>query len=82
MASRRLVSANLIDDDIFDGRLNQHGIAARASYALSDAVIFSLTYAYGWRYDDTLGTGGTPIAIAINPLDRYQFFVADLNIKF
>jgi hypothetical protein len=73
---------NLVDDDIFDGRLNMHGMAAKASYALSDAVIFSLTYAYGWRYDNALGTGGTPIAIGVNPLDQYQFFVADLNIKF
>jgi hypothetical protein len=73
---------NLIDDDIFDGRLNMHGVAAKAGYALSDAVIFSVTWAYGWRYDNNLGTGGTPIAIGINPLDQYQFFVADLNIKF
>jgi hypothetical protein len=73
---------NLIDDDIFDGRLNMHGVAAKAGYALSDAVIFSVTWAYGWRYDHSLGTGGTPIAIGINPLDQYQFFVADLNIKF
>jgi Putative porin len=73
---------NLIDDDIFDGRLNMHGVAAKAGYALSDAVTLSVTWAYGWRYDDNLGTGGTPIAIGINPLDQYQFFVADLNIKF
>jgi hypothetical protein len=73
---------NLIDDDIFDGRLNMHGVAAKAGYALSDAVVFSVTWAYGWRYDHNLGTGGTPIAIGINPLDQYQFFVADLNIKF
>src|ERR1700736_3460135 len=73
---------NLIDDDIFDGRLNMHGVAAKAGYALSDAVTLSVTWAYGWRYDDNLGTGGTPIAIGINPLDQYQFFVADLNVKF
>jgi hypothetical protein len=35
-----------------------------------------------WRYDDNLGTGGTPIAIGINPLDQYQLFFADINIKF
>ena len=81
-AEQYALDPNIIDDDIFDGRLNMHGVAAKASYALSDAVIFSLTYAYGWRYDHSLGTGGTPIAIGINPLDQYQFFVADLNIKF
>jgi hypothetical protein len=73
---------NLVDDDIFDGRQNMHGIIVRAGYALSDAVIFNVTWNYGWRINDNLGTGGTPIAIGINPLDQYQFFVADLNIKF
>jgi hypothetical protein len=81
-AEQYSLDPNLIDDDIFDGRLNMHGVAAKAGYALSDAMIFSITWAYGWRYDDNLGTGGTPIAIGINPLDQYQFFVADLNIKF
>src|SRR5882724_5620194 len=73
---------NLVDDDIFDGRQNMHGIIVRAGYALSDAVIFNVTWNYGWRINDNLGTGGTPIAIGINPIDQYQFFVADLNIKF
>jgi hypothetical protein len=73
---------NLVDDDIFDGRQNMHGVAVKAGYALSDAVILSVTWNYGWRINDNLGTGGTPIAIGINPLDQYQWFVADLNIKF
>jgi hypothetical protein len=73
---------NLVDDDIFDGRQNMHGVAVKAGYALSDAVIFSVTWNYAWRINDNLGTGGTPIAIGINPLDQYQWFVADLNIKF
>ncbi|HEX4639061.1 MAG TPA: putative porin [Chthoniobacterales bacterium] len=73
---------NLVDDDIFDGRQNMHGVILRAGYAVTDAVIFNITWNYGWRINDNLGTGGTPIAIAINPLERYQFFVADLNVKF
>src|SRR5438132_2315362 len=81
-AEQYSLDPNLIDDDIFDGRLNMHGVAAKAGYALIDAVIFSVTWNYGWRINDNLGTGGTPIAIGINPLDQYQFFVADLNIKF
>jgi hypothetical protein len=81
-AEQYALDPNMIDDDIFDGRLNMHGVGVRAGYALSDAVIFSITYAYGWRYNDSLGTGGTPTAIAINPLDQYQFFVADLNLRF
>ena len=72
---------NLVDSDIFDGRVNMEGAVVRAGYALSDAVIFNLTWGYGWRSDDTLGTGGAH-DIAINPLDRYQIFQADLNVKF
>lgn len=73
---------NLVDDDIFDGRLNMEGVVVKAGYALSDAVSVNFTYHYAWRYNDNLGTGGTPIAIGINPIDQYQLFFADLNIKF
>ncbi len=73
---------NLIDDDITQGQLNMHGVAARAGFNLSAAVNLSLTYSYMWRYDKGLGTGGVPQAININPTDQYQFFVADLNFKF
>jgi len=81
-AEQYALDPNLIDDDIYNGQLNMHGIAARAAYNLSAAVNLSLTYAYGWRYDDALGTGGIGQAVALNPLDQYQFFVADLNFKF
>jgi hypothetical protein len=72
---------NLIDNDIFDARLNMQGVGLRAGYALSNAVILNLTYLYGWRIDNSLGTGGVN-DIAINPLDQYQLLQADLNIKF
>jgi hypothetical protein len=48
---------------------------------LSGAVFFNLTYGYGWRSDSSLGTGGVG-DIGINPLDQYQIFQADLNLKF
>jgi len=73
---------NLVDDDIFDGHQNMEGIAAKASYALTDAVFVALTYNYAWRINDNLGTGGPVNAIAINPMDQYQLFFCDLNIKF
>jgi hypothetical protein len=53
----------------------------QAGYMLSDAVWINLTYAYGWRSDHDLGTGGAG-DIGINPLDQYQIFQADLNVKF
>ena len=72
---------NLIDNDVLDARLNMEGVGLRAGYALTDAVIFNLTYVYGWRIDSSLGTGGVG-DIAINPLEKYQLLQADLNVKF
>jgi hypothetical protein len=72
---------NLIDSDIFNSDLNLQGVAVKAGYMLADAVVFNLTYSYGWRIDDALGTGGTG-DININPLDQYQLFQADLSFKF
>ena len=82
LSEQYALDPNLVDDDIFDSRQNMQGVVVKAGYALSDAVSINFTYNYGWRYDDNLGTGGTPIAIGINPLDQYQLFFADLNIKF
>jgi hypothetical protein len=82
-AEQYALDPNLIDDDIFNGQLNMHGVAARAAYNLSAAVNLTLTYAYGWRYNHNLGTGGTASQIpALNPLDQYQMLYTDLNIKF
>jgi hypothetical protein len=72
---------NLIDNDIFDARLNMEGVGLKPGYMLTDAVWFNLTYVYAWRIDDTLRTGGAN-DIAINPLDHYQILQADLNAKF
>jgi polyhydroxyalkanoate synthesis regulator phasin len=72
---------NLVDSDFFDSRVNIEGVVVQAGYALSDAVIFNLSYGYGRRSDRSLGTGGVG-DIGINPLDKYQIFQADLNVKF
>jgi hypothetical protein len=73
---------NLVDSDLFDSRVNMQGIGVQAGYALSDAVAFNITYGYGWRSDSSLGTGGSNTDESINPLDRYQIFQADLNVRF
>ena len=72
---------NLVDSDIFDGRVNMEGPAITFGYALSNAVTANLTYAYGWQADDSLGTGGTG-DIGFNPLRKFQVFQADLSVKF
>jgi hypothetical protein len=72
---------NLVDSDFFDSRVNIEGIVVQGGYAITDAVTFNLSYGYGRRSNKTLGTGGVG-DIAINPLDKYQIFQADLNVKF
>ena len=72
---------NLVDSDFFDSRVGIEGFVIQGGYALSDAVFVNISYGYGWQSDRSLGTGGTG-DIGINPLDRYQVFQADLNIKF
>ena len=48
---------------------------------VADAISLNLTWAYGWRINGTLGTGGVG-DIPINPLDQYQIFQADMSVKF
>jgi hypothetical protein len=72
---------NLIDNDVFDARLNMQGVGLRAGYGLSDAIFLNLTWVYGWRIDHSLGTGGVN-DISINPLDQYQILQTDLTVKF
>jgi hypothetical protein len=72
---------NLVDSDFFDSRVNMEGFVLQAGYALSDAVVFNLSYGWGDQADRRLGTGGVG-DIALNPLRNYQIFQADLNVKF
>jgi len=81
-AEQYALDPNLIDDDWFNGQLNIHGIGVTAAYNLSAAVNLTLNYGHGWWYNHNLGTGGVAQAIAINPMDQYNFFTADLNVKF
>jgi hypothetical protein len=72
---------NLVDSDLFDSRVNMQGVAVKAGYALADAIVFNLTWAYAWRTNGNFGTGGVG-DIPINPVDEYQIFQADMNVKF
>jgi hypothetical protein len=81
---------NLVDDDIFDGRLNMEGFVLWAGYAFTDAVTFRLQYARGERINDRLGTAGKgaittaqPTGLpAVNSLRDTQMIFVDLNLKF
>jgi hypothetical protein len=75
---------NLIDDDVFNAQENMHGIAVQGTYNFTAAVNLQLTYAHGWWYNHNLGTGGNVgnLAITTNPTAQYNYFTADLNLKF
>jgi hypothetical protein len=80
-AEQYALDPNLVDSDIFDSRINQKGVAVKAGYLLADAISLNLTYAYAWRINGSLGTGGNG-DIQVNPLDQYQIFQADMSVKF
>jgi hypothetical protein len=48
---------------------------------LADSISLNLTWAYAWRVNGSLGTGGIG-DMAINPLDQYQLFQADMSVRF
>jgi hypothetical protein len=79
-AGQFALDANLVDSDIFDSRVNERGVAVKAGYMLADAISLNLTWAYAWRINGSLGTGGNG-DIPINPLDQYQIFQADMSVK-
>ena len=72
---------NLIDTEFWDTKLNLQGAGVTAAYMLSDAVWLQLLYTHAWRIDHALGVGGGG-DIGVNPIDSFQLFQADLNVKF
>lgn len=79
------LDANLVDSDLFDSRLNVEGFAVRGTYAFTDYLTFTLTYARADRHNRALPTGavgdlGLPAGTAY--LENYQQFQADLSFKF
>lgn len=76
---------NLVDSDLFDSRLNMRGVALQGSYALTDFLSLSVTYARAERKEKALPTGFTGDlrdASRTAWLDQYQLFQADLNLRF
>jgi len=75
---------NIIDDDIFDGRLNMQGFYLSGTYMLTDGASIILQYGHGSRIDQNLGTAGfgalgTPSGF---PLQSTNLVYVDLNLKF
>ena len=76
---------NLVDDDIFDGRLNMQGYFLQGTYMITDGASIILQYCHGSRIDTNLGTGGTGGALGTAPgfpLQSVNLVYVDLNLKF
>lgn len=85
MSGLYALDANMVDSDLFDSRLNMQGFVAQGTYAFTDFLSFSITYANADRNHDGLPTGavgdlGLPAGTAF--LENYQLIQADLNLKF
>jgi Putative porin len=75
---------NIVDDDIFDGRLNMEGFYIKATYALADAVNLSIEYSNGHRIDSSLGTAGSGAlgTAAGFPVQSVNLFYVNFGLKF
>jgi hypothetical protein len=75
---------NIVDDDIFDGRLNMEGFYLQATYAITDALSIILQGSQGFQIDHQIGTAGSgalgdPAGL---PLREAEQFYVDLRMKF
>ncbi len=75
---------NIVDDDIFDGRLNMQGFYVQGTYMITDGASLILQYGHGSRIDTNLGTAGFGAlgTAAGFPLQSTNLVYVDLNLKF
>ena len=75
---------NIVDDDIFDGRLNMQGFFVQGTYMFTDAASVILQYSHGSRIDNSLGTAGFGAlgTAAGFPLQSTNLVYIDFNLKF
>jgi hypothetical protein len=75
---------NIIDDDVFDGRLNMQGFYVQASYAVTDYFSVIVQGSRGRQIDTSLGTAGSgalgePAGL---PLKEASLLYVNLSLKF
>ncbi len=75
---------NIVDDDIFDGRLNMEGFYLQATYAFTDSLAIIIQGSLGHQIDNQVGTAGSgalgdPAGL---PLREAEQFYVDLRLKF
>jgi len=72
---------NLVDSDMFDGRVNEQGWYVSGGYNITDSIYTLARYGWAKRNNTSVGTGGIG-DLALNPLDSYQLLQLDLGWKF
>ena len=72
---------NLVDSDLFDGRLNMEGAVASGQYLFTDYLSLAVTYANAHTINANLPSLNGAGDLGGN-LSNYNLFQADLNWKF
>ncbi len=72
---------NMVDSDLFDGRVNMNGFVLQGTYAFTDAISGSITYANASHLNNAIPTYGSGDISASNLTD-YQLVQLDLNWRF
>ncbi len=75
------LDANLVDSDLFDSRVNAEGFVLGANYQLSDAVVFSLTYANGKTKDKSAISAGSG-DLGLPTMKSFNLLQLDFVAKF
>jgi hypothetical protein len=75
---------NIVDDDIFDGRLNMEGFFLQATYAFTDSLSIIVQGSLGHQIDNQIGTAGSGALgdPAGTPLREAEQFYVDLRFEF
>ena len=72
---------NLVDSDLFDGRLNMQGAVVNGQYLFTDFLSLAITYANAHTINSVIPTL-TGAGEMKGNLSNYNLFQADLNWKF
>lgn len=75
------LDTNLVDSDLFDSRTNVEGLVFGANYQLSDAVVFSLTYANGKTKDKSAISAGSG-DLSLPTMKSFNLLQLDIVAKF
>jgi hypothetical protein len=76
------LDTNLIDSEIFDGRLNMQGFVLQANYQITKGLTATATFAQATRSDKQLATPGNEQDLNLGSVDNYRLIQTDLQWTF